>query len=865
MLNKGNKKVNKGLIYFLAFGIPFALMQIFWIMCGIYPFGDNSILVGDMDLEFVNFYAYFRNLFKSSNGFSYMFAKTLGGDYPGLAAFQLHDPLLFVLFLFPGEKIAAGVELVLTLQISIAGLSASVLLNNRYRASWMSLLFSTAYSFCAFFFGYLILTIYFGCLAVMPLIIYFFLGYLDDDKYLVPYVLSTVYCIFVNFHMGFMLVIFLVLLYMSRIIADTAYVRRLKAFVISGITILLIDGFFLIRTGLSLIGEKTTKTADYGFYRRFPLSQLFANLFSGTARNDLRPLIYCSVAVFFFAILYFASGKYRLREKLANLFMLAAIIVSMWINLFDTVWHGFNNPEGFYWRYAHYVSLILITLGYKGFIAVTERSEDEEEGSHTSKKRRVALVSAAPLIMILYMIWLKIMGNIYMDTERFFVNIVLVIVIFASAVMCMGNGKLRMAGCAMLMLVSVPDMLYSSRLSYIGLIANCGGEAPAMSRFKDDYRNIDSAISYIKSEDDGFYRIEKDFDRAVNDPAMFDYMGLSHDSSCEKDEIINWLMNFGFCKTVYYTYYNGGSTSFVDALFGVRYFVSRFDGVEKPYTHMPYEGFYHVFENEYALPMIFRDPAGLKDFAFGEGNTFEKQNMIAGYWNSGDEIYKKAEYRVSLNGAYEAEPGHYVRTEDEGSVIYEITSDGEMPIYMFFAAPERQNGEVFVNGESRGPYFTEKHWNVLCAGRYKKGDTVEIRIQIPDEELYIDEACFYYEDKTALAKWSEAAGEMNKGVGAVEKVSGSHLRFKTDMVSDGTLIMTIPFDKCWKVSCDGRKMKPEKAMGMLMGIKIPEGEHLIEMKYTPRGTLPGAIASAVGIVLFALQIRGVRCRRECRE
>ena len=98
-----------------------------------------------------------------------------------------------------------------------------------------------------------------------------------------------------------MLVIFLVVLYASRLIADGSYLKRLPMLALSAVTVLLIDGFFLLRTGLSLLGEKTTEGADYGFYRRFPLNQLFAGMFSGCARNDLKPLIYCSVAAFFFA------------------------------------------------------------------------------------------------------------------------------------------------------------------------------------------------------------------------------------------------------------------------------------------------------------------------------------------------------------------------------------------------------------------------------------------------------------------------------------------------------------------------------------------------------------------------------------
>ena len=132
-----HKKIGKSeaAIFACAFIIPFLCMMVFWALCGIYPFGSSSILTGDMDVEFVNFYAYFNNTLKTNNDWSYMLTKTLGGDFPGLAAFQLHDPLLFILLLFPGEKIALGIELMFTLQVSIAGLSASILLNRRYKRS----------------------------------------------------------------------------------------------------------------------------------------------------------------------------------------------------------------------------------------------------------------------------------------------------------------------------------------------------------------------------------------------------------------------------------------------------------------------------------------------------------------------------------------------------------------------------------------------------------------------------------------------------------------------------------------------------------------------------------------------------------
>lgn len=845
-MDRNKIKDSRIAIHICAFILPFVMMQIFWAVCDIYPYGPGSILTGDMNIEFVNFYSYFINTLKSNNDWSYMLTKTLGGDYPGLAAFILHDPLLYVLLLFQGKNIAFGIQFMFSLQISIAGLCASILLNNRYRRSWTSLLFSTGYAFSSFFFGYLVLTIYFGALAILPLVLYFFLKYLDDGKNPVPFIISACLYIYINFHMGFMLIIFLVLLYISRIIVDTSYVKRLGGLALSGITVLLIDGIVLVRTGLSLMGEKTTVGADYGLYRRFPLNELFAGLFCGCARNDLRPLIYCSVAAFFFAVAYFLSGRFPVREKIANAFLIASVSVSMWINMIDTVWHGFNNPEGFWWRYAYYISITLIVLGYKGFTALT----DEEDRTDVKTANRLIALSA--LILFAYMAWLIVMKSAYFDRTRLVINAALVILIAASAFVMTNRRKLMPYVFTLLLVISALDMIYDSKTAYMSL-NSYDGTLPEMASFMEDYRNIEDVISYVKSQDDGFYRIEKDFDRGVNDPSMFDYIGLSHDSSCEKDALLDWLVNFGFCKTVYFTYYNGGSTSFVDDLFGIRYYISRFDSIEKPYEKMSYSGTYHAYKNEDALPLAFVAPKGLDDIDINEGDTFEKQNAIAGCWRSGD-IYIKAEPEVSLVGAEETEPGRFVRTDDEGYIIYTITVTEDKPLYFYFYAPERQNGEVFVNGESRDVYFTVNHWNTLCAGTYDIGDKLEIGMKITDDELVISKACFYYEDAKALSEWGEAARALNAHIGDVVKIKSSHLMFTTDCDEDSGIVMSIPYDQSWTVTCDGKKLTGYAVLEQLMGYDVPAGHHVIDMVYTPEGTGIGCALTAAGIILLLIII-----------
>ena len=62
--------------------------------------------------------------------------------------------------------------------------------------------------------------------------------------------------------------------------------------------------------------------------------------------------------------------------------------------------------------------------------------------------------------------------------------------------------------------------------------------------------------------------------------------------------------------------------------------------------------------------------------------------------------------------------------------------------------------------------------------------------------------------------------------------------------------MTIPYEESWRILCDGKRIEGMPALDMLMSFEVPEGEHVIDMKYTPEGTWPGIILSLIGIVMF---------------
>ena len=147
----------------------------------------------------------------------------------------------------------------------------------------------------------------------------------------------------------------------------------------------------------------------------------------------------------------------------------------------------------------------------------------------------------------------------------------------------------------------------------------------------------------------------------------------------------------------------------------------------------------------------------------------------------------------------------------------------------------------------------------MCAGFYQPGDTVEIRLELLEDELEVTGASFCYEDIRALEKWSDKSDSLNEGLGEIDMVKSSHLKFSVNARKPELLVLSVPYDRGWKVTCDGKRIDTQPVMQILQGINIPEGSHQIELKYIPAGTLPGVIASLAGIIMFVfLCMRGYR-------
>lgn len=791
------------MIYLLAFLIPAGMYGVVLALTGNVPFGSNALLISDIDNQFAAFYTYFKHTVLSNNNLLYTFSKSLGGDMVGFSGYYLNNPFLFLLLPFKDEYIPAGIVMIIGIQLSLMGVSMAVFLNEIFkervdradragksslRCRYGILIFSTAYAFMGYAMAYITLPIYFCDLIMLPLVMLGIKKLVHGKKKL--YIISLFLSIVFNYYLGYMICIFSVLYFIMQLIRQDRIRdgRAYKDFVVSSLAAGGLSAFSLLPTILSLRGQKEAPSVSAmspGI--TFGIRQLIRNMFTGGFRGDVSnlsaPYIYVGEAVLIFCVFYLISKKINLRERLSMLALPTLLVLTAAVNTTDVIWHGFNAPVGFAHRFAFLICFAFIEMGFEGYLVFLKteygRAALDEQAGKDKKCGRVR------------------------STAVLFLALAELILLTANAVI-----SIR----------SYPNVSLEAYAAY--------------------YKRADDFISKIREKDASLYRIEKDFERNHSDSMMLAYNGLTHNSSCEKDYVKEFLAKMGIRYFApIWTFYNQGSTTFTDCFLGVKYFVSRFDWTGKPYVfdfkteainEDGEERISYVYDNPYTLPLCFgmSDEQLATDMA--NEDLFEIQNGMAGMT-----IYTRA-----------IEPVRDLDINDEFSVDIPITD--ECNLYFYATAPDYQGAELLINDQSYEDYFSVSRWNIVNIGHYLKGDTVNLKLRATDGPICVNDLYVYAEDISAIVKWYEKAAA---GAGELNKISSSHLTGSISVTDSDRIVFSFPYEKAWKIKLNGKRYNTSEAFGALLSVEVPPGEYVIDMIYVPSGLIPGIVISVLTLVV----------------
>jgi uncharacterized membrane protein YfhO len=97
------------------------------------PFGKNTLAVMDADIQYVDYFNFYKDVLDGKNTVGYTFSKELGGNIFGAFSYYLASPINLLLKFFPTDKIELFFTFAVTLRLMLAALTFYIFLHSRFK------------------------------------------------------------------------------------------------------------------------------------------------------------------------------------------------------------------------------------------------------------------------------------------------------------------------------------------------------------------------------------------------------------------------------------------------------------------------------------------------------------------------------------------------------------------------------------------------------------------------------------------------------------------------------------------------------------------------------------------------------------
>lgn len=419
--------------YLAAFAIPFCVLLAAFAMRGIYPFGDVSVMLYDMPVQYAEYFGWLIQVLHGQGNLLYSNAAGLGGGMFSLFTYYLSSPFNLIAFFFTPETVPQLFSVLYLVKIPACAVGCLVLLRGRLLAadaeSWreartaaasapagrqaLLVLFACAYALTSYVLGYASNIMWLDGVIMAPLAA---LGaYRLVQRRACGGLFATCACAIVfNWYTGYMVCLLCVLWFFYELARGRSLRgRRLRRCWLFATTMVLAVGagmVVLIPTALSLLGGKGTHAG---------LASLACN--TGLARNPLAvadlfcigtlpgittqanlPALTISALVLVGVGMFLANGAIGRRERIAGAAFALVMATSLVLTPVATIWSGFVPESSYTNRNGFAILLVMTMLAAEGLLALSRLDARQRRGC-ALLGGGAALVSVAGSAAWLYM------------------------------------------------------------------------------------------------------------------------------------------------------------------------------------------------------------------------------------------------------------------------------------------------------------------------------------------------------------------------------------------------------------------------------------------------------------------------------
>ena len=640
----------KALLYTISALLPMTIMLVVWFFMGSYPFGNKSLMAVDFGQQYISFFGLLKHavLTGDLSSLTYSFTKSLGGDMIGVLGYYLMSPFNIFYIIIPFKHYGLAVFLTIWLRYGAIGLSFSHFLIKRYKGAesreWLVPLFATAYALSGMLVSYQMNVIFYDAMIMLPLVIVYLEELLDGGRpYRYAFILGLT--VFLQFYMGYMISIFIVLYscyyVSSRLSIQGTLKQKLKhflsplvkafAFSVIGVataSVLIVPVFYNLLESKGQVGDAMKFSFAFQINPVDILSKLAIGGFdtaSGWSAGPNLPNIYIGALGFLGFILYFTSKQVAKEKRWAAGAVTLFFFISFVNEFVSKIWHMGQNPAGFFFRFSWLFSFFMLVLAYqvvKGQVEISRRGKllsvvllvlsaiylYTKKFTYLPKTQPEALTQfLSKNVLVFWVLLIAITAAcsyLYWSRSRKAPQVKKMVLLIAGAVVLL-LGILLQTGYFLsqvvltLLVYLAVIFLLRIRMTRLAILAVSAltifelGYNAYLSQVTFGYADVDKFVDATvsvkqvtddvqKQADQPFYRIATTFAYSKTVPSLVSYPGLSTFSSSLERTTMDQFAFMGDQGINAATEYENG-TPLTDALYGVRYYmdVKDLDPTEK--------------------------------------------------------------------------------------------------------------------------------------------------------------------------------------------------------------------------------------------------------------------------------------------
>lgn len=797
-----------------------------YLIMGYAPFGGKTIAAMDANIQYLDFFAYLKNVLLGKDGINYSYTSLLGGSNISLVSYYLMSPLNLLVIFFKKSQLGIFFNLIYLLKLALAAATMTYFLK-KVTEDKLSYAFSVILGICYALMQYNLAQgsniIWLDGVYMLPLIL---LGvhYLVVGKKSVLLSVAVGCSIIFNWYTGGINCLFAGLWFIFELVLQTKFssdelikgFKKCIYFVLNMLLGVMLSAFIFIPAVVAL-GNGSRNQMDWAVltntFRGNVLSLVERYIIGGQSDTTGVSLFSGSV-VLLGVVAYFFLKKVSVKKKITTLLFGIVVVLTLYWQPAYFVFSLLKQVDSYWCRFSYVAIAFLIYVAAQFYI--------EYEKSSFYKYGLVGIAS-------IYSV-----AEIVMHRHDLTWNVI------SSIIFCI----------VIATLLTVPKRNWTNSLALVLVIMELMVSAYPLLKFYS-YADNQSFASYelqaekqvneLKQYDSSNYRVTQTSPRGVMDDGIvanynegmaFNYWSISSYVSSQSRMQLDILNSLGYrSEQDRITVVNSPIIS-SDALLGVKYIFSRYpvNGL----TKINKLGIYNdkaTYKNKYAFPLAFIGD-GKAVNTQGDWSTFVYQNRLFNNLYGKDiDLFQTVVYKQSVDG---------------NNIKYKlILPVGSYALYGNIIWAKNMDAVLDVNNKTKIAYAKWLSPSVFYIPTNNSDKSATVTLTSSVNGLAIANQEFYALNLDKLKLVSEKA---NKNAVPVSFSKKSMAIKVTSTKKNQYLYLAFPKDKSWKITVNGKVVVPETYANGLMVIPLGRGTNNLRLTYKVVHQKLGILITVIGIL-----------------